>query len=88
MTGQPQATEARGLARGAVGSARMIAFGASNVAPAGAVVGGLVTFNSSIWVRRVLAVVRSPVIAHAPACRSPRRRGLTRGVQGMPPGLW
>ena len=34
--------EARGLARGAVGSARVIAFGASNVAPAGAVVGGLV----------------------------------------------
>ena len=34
--------EASGLARGAVGSARVIAFGASNVAPAGAVVGGLV----------------------------------------------
>jgi amino acid transporter len=34
--------EARGLAHGAVGSARVIAFGASNVAPAGAVVGGLV----------------------------------------------
>jgi amino acid transporter len=46
MTGQPQATEARGLARGAVGSARMIAFGASNVAPAGAVVGGLVIIVS------------------------------------------
>ncbi|MGO9781663.1 MAG: APC family permease [Streptosporangiaceae bacterium] len=33
--------EARGLARGVVGSTRVIAFGASNVAPAGAVVGGL-----------------------------------------------
>jgi amino acid transporter len=32
----------RGLAHGAVGSARVIAFGASNVAPAGAVVAGLV----------------------------------------------
>ena len=34
--------EGRGLAHGVVGSARVIAFGASNVAPAGAVVGGLV----------------------------------------------
>ena len=34
--------EFRGLAHGVVGSARVIAFGASNVAPAGAVVGGLV----------------------------------------------
>ena len=34
--------QARGLARGAVGSARVITFGTSNVAPAGAVVGGLV----------------------------------------------
>jgi amino acid transporter len=34
--------ESRGLARGVVGSARVIAFGASNVAPAGAAVGGLV----------------------------------------------
>jgi amino acid transporter len=34
--------EARELAHGAVGPARLIAFGASNVAPAGAVVGGLV----------------------------------------------
>ena len=34
--------EGRGLAHGAVGSARVIAFGASNVAPAGSVVGGLV----------------------------------------------
>jgi amino acid transporter len=34
--------EARELARGAVGSARVTAFGMSNVAPAGAVVGGLV----------------------------------------------
>ena len=33
--------EAGGLAHGVVGSARVIAFGASNVAPAGAVVGGL-----------------------------------------------
>ena len=34
--------DGRGLAHGAVGPARVIAFGASNVAPAGAVVGGLV----------------------------------------------
>ena len=34
--------EVRGLAHGVVGSARVIAFGASNVAPAGAVVSGLV----------------------------------------------
>ena len=34
--------ESRGLARGVVGSARVIAFGASNVGPAGAAVGGLV----------------------------------------------
>ena len=34
--------EPRRLARGVVGSARVIAFGASNVAPAGAAVGGLV----------------------------------------------
>jgi amino acid transporter len=37
MSGSP-----RGLARGAVGPARVLAFGASSVAPAGAVVGGLV----------------------------------------------
>ena len=34
--------EGGGLARGVVGSARVIAFGASNVAPAGSVVAGLV----------------------------------------------
>ena len=34
--------EARGLAHEVVGSARVIGFGASNVAPAGAVVGGLI----------------------------------------------
>ena len=34
--------EGGGLAHGVVGRARVIAFGASNVAPAGAVVGGLV----------------------------------------------
>jgi len=44
MTGS--SPEAPGLAQGAVGSARVIAFGASNVAPAGAVVGGLVTVVS------------------------------------------
>jgi amino acid transporter len=36
----------RGLARGAVGPARVVAFGASNVAPAGAVVAGLVLLVS------------------------------------------
>jgi amino acid transporter len=40
--GNANGQEARGLARGVIGSARVIAFGASNVAPAGAVVGGLV----------------------------------------------
>jgi len=40
--GNANGHEARGLAHGVVGSARVIAFGASNVAPAGAVVGGLV----------------------------------------------
>ena len=39
MAGQP---ETRGLAREAIGSARLTAFGVSNVAPAGAVAGGLV----------------------------------------------
>ncbi|HEX5302230.1 MAG TPA: APC family permease [Streptosporangiaceae bacterium] len=38
--------EGSGLARGAVGSARVIAFGASNVAPAGSVVAGLVVVVS------------------------------------------
>ena len=40
--GNANGHEARGLAHGVVGSVRVIAFGASNVAPAGAVVGGLV----------------------------------------------
>ena len=40
--GNANGHEARGLAHGVVGSVRMIAFAASNVAPAGAVVGGLV----------------------------------------------
>ena len=38
--------ESSGLARGVVGSARVIAFGASNVAPAGSVVAGLVVVVS------------------------------------------
>jgi hypothetical protein len=38
----PDGHAPRGLARGVVGSARVIGFGASNVAPAGSVVGGLV----------------------------------------------
>lgn len=38
--------EARELAHGAVGPARLIAFGVSNVAPAGAVIGGLVIVAS------------------------------------------
>ena len=40
--GNANGSQARGLAHEVVGSARVIAFGASNVAPAGAVVGGLV----------------------------------------------
>ena len=39
MAGKP---ETRELAHEAIGSARVTAFGVSNVAPAGAVVGGLV----------------------------------------------
>ena len=39
MAGKPAASE---LAHGAIGSARVTAFGMSNVAPAGAVAGGLV----------------------------------------------
>ena len=39
MTGDP---EPRELARGVIGAARVTAFGVSNVAPAGAVVGGLI----------------------------------------------
>jgi hypothetical protein len=39
MAGEP---ETRELAREAIGSARLTAFGVSNVAPAGAVAGGLV----------------------------------------------
>jgi hypothetical protein len=42
MSGSP-----RGLARGAVGPARVTASGASSVAPAGAVVGGLVLVVAS-----------------------------------------
>jgi amino acid transporter len=39
MTGEP---ETRELAHGVIGAARVTAFGVSNVAPAGAVVGGLI----------------------------------------------
>src|SRR5271169_2048520 len=49
--------EARGLARGVVGSARVIAFGASNVAPAGAVVGGLVIVVSYAGFASPLVVI-------------------------------
>jgi amino acid transporter len=48
---------ARGLARGVVGSARVIAFGASNVAPAGAVVGGLVIVVSYAGFASPLVVI-------------------------------
>jgi amino acid transporter len=49
--------EARGLAHGVVGSARVIAFGASNVAPAGAVVGGLVIVVSYAGFASPLVVI-------------------------------
>ena len=49
--------EARGLARGVVGSGRVIAFGASNVAPAGAVVGGLVIVVSYAGFASPLVVI-------------------------------
>src|SRR5438552_7704029 len=46
-----------GLAHGAVGPARVIAFGASNVAPAGAVVAGLVIVVSYAGYASPLVVV-------------------------------
>ena len=46
--------EARGLARAAVGSARVLAFAVSNVAPAGPVVAGLVMVVSRPGRRRQL----------------------------------
>ncbi len=49
--------EARGLAHGVVGSGRVIAFGASNVAPAGAVVGGLVIVVSYAGFASPLVVI-------------------------------
>ena len=55
--GNANGHEARGLAHGAVGSARVIAFGASNVAPAGAVVGGLVIVVSYAGFASPLVVI-------------------------------
>ena len=55
--------DARGLARGVVGPARVIAFGASNVAPAGAVVGGLVIVVSYAGFASPLVVVFAFVAA-------------------------
>ena len=49
--------ESRALAHGVVGSARVIAFGMSNVAPAGAVVGGLVVVVSYAGFASPLVVV-------------------------------
>jgi len=49
--------EARGLARGVVGPARVIAFGVSSVAPAGSVVGGLVILVSFAGFASPLVVV-------------------------------
>ena len=55
--GNANGHEARGLAHGVVGSARVIAFGASNVAPAGAVVGGLVIVVSYAGFASPLVVI-------------------------------
>jgi amino acid transporter len=55
--GNANGQEARGLAHGVVGSARVIAFGASNVAPAGAVVGGLVIVVSYAGFASPLVVI-------------------------------
>ena len=49
--------EARALACGVIGSKRVIAFGMSNVAPAGAVVGGLVTVVSNAGFASPLVVL-------------------------------
>ena len=49
--------EGRGLARGVIGSARVIAFGVSSVAPAGSVVGGLVILVSYAGFAAPLVVV-------------------------------
>ena len=56
-SGNANGQEALGLARGVVGSARVIAFGASNVAPAGAVVGGLVIVVSYAGFASPLVVI-------------------------------
>ena len=55
--GNANGHEARGLAHGVVGSVRVIAFGASNVAPAGAVVGGLVIVVSYAGFASPLVVI-------------------------------
>ncbi len=49
--------ETRGLAHGAVGWQRLIAFGVSNVAPAGAVVGGLVVMETYAGFASPLVIV-------------------------------
>ena len=49
--------EGRGLAHGVIGSARVIAFGVSSVAPAGSVVGGLLILVSYAGFASPLVVV-------------------------------
>ena len=56
-SGDAGSHEARGLASGVVGSARVTAFAASNVAPAGAVVGGLVIVVSYAGFASPLVVI-------------------------------
>src|SRR6478736_10042328 len=51
--------EARELAHGAIGFARLTAFGVSNVAPAGAVAGGLVIVVAYAGLRFVTAAVNA-----------------------------
>jgi amino acid transporter len=55
--GNVNGQETRELAHGVVGSARVVAFGASNVAPAGAVVGGLVIVVSHAGFASPLVVI-------------------------------
>ncbi len=60
--------EARELAHGVIGSARVTAFGVSNVAPAGAVVGGLVIVVSYAGFAAPLVVLIALVASLCCAC--------------------
>ncbi len=72
--------EARGLAKGAAGSARVIAFGASNVAPAGAVVGGLVIVVAYAGFASPLVVLVAFAASRWAATGTTRYTRLIRGA--------